>query len=586
MDAMIRLQSFVHRTSLLLAMLLVMGGAFVFWKQGYVGHLYYQEQLQLFQDTSAFWLSRVGLPGGVCQYVAEFLTQFFLFPTVGPAVMAGLTCLAFVGAYVWAQMYRLRTWVAYGYALSMVVWLTAAFMDEHLMLTYLVSLLCVWGGVICLMRIGNPVWRFAVACVALPLLYWLAGGLTWVAVCAVVISLFPDKGFRAYGRAAILILLTLLVPCLSYLHFQMPLIRFFIGLDYYRFPLLMGNAQMIFTCILLLSPCFCRWFSSTRFVGEIGCFVLLAAGGVNLYRGFDTQKETFFRYDNAVRHGDWAKVIQMAERKSPDQPLTVSCLNLALAQTNQLGERMFQYYQNGVNGLLPDFVRDFTLPYVLSEVYYRLGMTNAAERTSYEAMEAIPNYKKSARTLKRVAEANLINGNYAVAAKFIRMLQHTLFYKDWANEAAKLLYNDRLVAAHPEYGRLRSWGYQDDFLFSEQEKDMMFGLLLTRQPANRMAFEYLMAYELLNKNLELFMKYYPLGKNMGYQAIPTHYQEALVYMWTQTHPNFEGMPWSIDERVARSVADFATHYLRDTHPEPYLRSNYGGTYWYYLLYRK
>mgnify|MGYP000750805498 CR=1 FL=1 len=35
----------------------------------------------------------------------------------------------------------------------------------------------------------------------------------------------------------------------------------------------------------------------------------------------------------------------------------------------------------------------------------------------FEAMEAIPDYKKSGRAYMRLAETNLINGQYAVAAK-------------------------------------------------------------------------------------------------------------------------------------------------------------------------
>ena len=44
----------------------------------------------------------------------------------------------------------------------------------------------------------------------------------------------------------------------------------------------------------------------------------------------------------------------------------------------------------------------------------------------FEAMEAIPDYKKSGRAYMRLAETNLINGQYAVAAKYLRALQHYL----------------------------------------------------------------------------------------------------------------------------------------------------------------
>ena len=57
----------------------------------------------------------------------------------------------------------------------------------------------------------------------------------------------------------------------------------------------------------------------------------------------------------------------------------------------------------------------------------------------FEAMEAIPDYKKSGRAYMRLAETNLINGQYAVAAKYLRALQHTLFYKKWATNAMSYL---------------------------------------------------------------------------------------------------------------------------------------------------
>ena len=61
-------------------------------------------------------------------------------------------------------------------------------------------------------------------------------------------------------------------------------------------------------------------------------------------------------------------------------------------------------------------------------------MINDAQRFAFEAMEAIPNFRKSGRCLKRLAETNLINGQYEVAAKYLRILSKTLFYKDWAKK--------------------------------------------------------------------------------------------------------------------------------------------------------
>lgn len=45
-----------------------------------------------------------------------------------------------------------------------------------------------------------------------------------------------------------------------------------------------------------------------------------------------------------------------------------------------------------------------------------------------------------------------------------------------------------------------------------------------------MAFEYMLTYVLQKKDLERFMKYYPLGKDLGYNHIPISYQEALIFI--------------------------------------------------------
>ena len=153
-------------------------------------------------------------------------------------------------------------------------------------------------------------------------------------------------------------------------------------------------------------------------------------------------KEEAMEYDQLVRNKQWQEVIEKAEEKSPVSPFGVTCLNLALGKMGQMGDRMFEFYQNGTEGLLPEFQRDFTSPLPTSEAYYHLGMVNTAQRFTFEAMEAIPNFNKSGRCFKRLAETNLINGQYEVAAKYLRLLRKTIFYKDWAEDAMTYLYNE------------------------------------------------------------------------------------------------------------------------------------------------
>ena len=292
-------------------------------------------------------------------------------------------------------------------------------------------------------------------------------------------------------------------------------------------------------------------------------------------------------YDYNVRFQNWNKVISMANHKDPNEPMSVTCLNLALSKTGTMGDCMFRYYQNGPEGLLPSFQRDFTLPFVSGEVYYHLGFLNTAMQYAFEAMEAIPDYKKSSRAVKRIAEVNLLNGEYKVASKYLYILQHTLFYSQWATGTLACIGHDKKINQNPEWANLKKYRFTDDFLFSEQEKDQMLGLLFIHDTSNRMAYEYLMAYTLLTKDMTHFVQYFTLGKNLGYKEIPAHYQEALVFATANANMSGEQAPLlHINAAVKQNFLKYEEIYSSKLNVEGQLLTGFSQTYWYYFHFRK
>ena len=129
-------------------------------------------------------------------------------------------------------------------------------------------------------------------------------------------------------------------------------------------------------------------------------------------------------------------------------------------------------------------------------------MINVAQRTVFEAQEAILDFQKSGRCYKRLAQTNLINGSYEVARKYLMALQKTLFYRKWANETLALLENEKAIANHPEYGRLRQMAYKEDFYFSDHVTPEMLESLYFSNIDNGMAYQYLIAYYLLTGDRE------------------------------------------------------------------------------------
>lgn len=565
---------------------------FLFWGVCYPAHLCYQEQFQLFLFDADYWRAACGVPGGIADYVAEYLTQFFLFPWMGALVMA-LLLMALQGI-LWALARREGARSRdYLWSFLPVLLLWAHLLDESVMLSYVVALcmalLTAWRYRVIRGR-GH---QFCFVLIAIPFLYWIAGSAhflfaVWLAAYELVRNIRRTAtwtGICIVGGVAVWAVVT---PLIAVLVVHYPAYRLLCGIDYYRYPEVVPWAQLAFWPLMALWPLLMSllacWKGNLRWAAVVQVVAWAAAGWL-LAQRCDWEKEELMAYDRLVRNRQWEAVVAKADKKAPQSPFGVTCLNLALGKCGVLGDRMFRYYQNGTEGLLPTFERDFVSPLPLGEVFYHLGMVNSAQRVAFETMEAIPNYKKSARAIKRLAETNLINGQYAVAAKYLRMLCKTLFYDRWAERALACLADEEKIATHPEWGRLRQLRYTDDFLFSEGELVDMLGLLYEHNHSNRLAFEYLLAYVMENRDVERFMRYYPLGRDAGYKHIPRHYQEALVFVWTQQHSSFQGMPWSISPEVMREVGEFARiHLSRKPEAKNLLQARFGDTYWYYLLY--
>ena len=229
--------------------------------------------------------------------------------------------------------------------------------------------------------------------------------------------------------------------------------------------------------------------------------------GSLVWKNANFKAEKVMQYDFMACHQQWNRILETIQKEKPNNQIGVTVQNLALAMHGMLPEHMFEYNQNGIAGLLPDVQEDATSPMPTAEAFYQLGMINVAQRTVFEAQEAILDFQKSGRCYKRLAQTNLINGNYEVARKYLTALQKTLFYREWANETLPLLDNEEAIARHPEYGRLRKWAYREDFYFSDHVTSEMLKSLYLGSTDNHMAYQYLLAYYMLTEDREGFAEF-------------------------------------------------------------------------------
>ncbi|MDE6003389.1 MAG: hypothetical protein K2G76_07880, partial [Prevotella sp.] len=206
---------------------------------------------------------------------------------------------------------------------------------------------------------------------------------------------------------------------------------------------------------------------------------------------------------------------------------------------------------------------------------------NIAQRLVFEAQEAILDFQKSARCYKRLAQTNLINGNYEVARKYLTALQKTLFYREWAYETLSLLGDEKAIAKHPEYGHLRQLASDKNFYFGDHVTSQMLQTLFSSNTDNRLAYEYLMAYYLLTGDLGSFVNSVGWGDKLGYTAIPRHFQEALLLSWSISQEKAPSVQISSD--ITQRFGQFCSYIKSPAMAREELAQYFGDTYWYYYF---
>lgn len=425
--------------------------AFLFFGLAYPHHLHYQEQYQLFLFDSNYMWEIVKQPGGIADLLGRFCTQFFLFAWVGALIIALLLLV------VQLLTFRLANWgwlFGLSFVPSFLLWLFL--LDENALLggvwAVLLTQVAIW---ICL-QMPNKWLQCIAIIVAIPILYWMAFG----------------------------------------------------GSHYYRyptvFPKLLYAAWMMAVVLPFIVRACHKWVkASSRPIVTLASFALVAVVmGSLVWKNANFKAEKVMQYGFMACHQQWNRILETINVEKPNNQIGVTVQNLALAMHGLLLDHMFEYNQNGIAGLLPDVKTDATSPLPTAEAFYQLGMINVAQRTVFEAQEAILDFQKSGRCYKRLAQTNLINGSYEVARKYLAALQKTLFYRDWANETLPLLGNEEAIAKHPEYGRLRQSAYKEDYYFSDHVTPEMLESLYFSNTDNRLAYQYLLAYYMLTGDRE------------------------------------------------------------------------------------
>ena len=551
--------------------------------------LAYREQQQLFLFDKTYLVQCLFTVGGLATLSARFVVQFFW----NPATAVILT-LALLGLGAWLLWFSVRDkrarWAILPLCFIPFAFLAASLSENVMHYSVLTAWLIALGALCRYSRIRT---HRLIRGILLTLAVYLAAGPAALlfALCAAILDFFKRQwGSALYVAAALAgglgAWLMGWVPTLG---------RAWTPSFYYDLDARINLVHWIPWALLPLTVLACqaaKAFHGKRYLLPASCTAVFLLALLPAFRAAkdaeSRQPGITYEYEHYATNEDWDGLIKSC-RSHPWIPHTAQYLNLALSQKGRLLEDMFKYDQRGPTGLV-QMSDDRGVSISQAHIMFAMGNMAAAQDVAFNMLNTTEGLCPA--MLKMNARIELMRGTYAVADKYLSLLEKAPHYRQWAQEQKSFLYNDAAVETDPLLGQgRRSWPVLDGFaMFGNPLEELM--RVVDANPANRGAMEYALAYMLLTKDIKsvtaLVNRYFG---QPGLETLPVPVQEAVLFYSEYARnvggADVMGPDWCATHGVTRETVrrfqSFQEASLKSGGKAP---KGYSTSYWHYLLYKE
>jgi hypothetical protein len=312
--------------------------------------------------------------------------------------------------------------------------------------------------------------------------------------------------------------------------------------------------------------------------------VLLAVTAGIIFFTFDRMEKSRLRIYYYGYNRKWPELLRQA-RGIPVEEYNLSLIhfiNRALLHTGNLGDEMFSYPQTS-RGLI--IRSQGNTRFVHIGLHFELGLLNDAEQLAHETLEVCGSHPM---TLKQLALINIAKGQPDTARVFLNALSKDLIFGRWARDCLKRLETDPLLSEDDRISQIRTFVATTE----PQELASVFNWqlqqLLRHNRKNKLAYDYLMADHLMNKQLDGFVMHIQYLDDFDYADIPRHYQEAILIYTAETKKHVTIGNHKIAREIQQRFENFR-HLTYANRNEPttklkVLLKDYSDTYYYYYLF--
>lgn len=474
---------------------------------------YYAEQWRMFRFSADYATALLSRPFGVVEYVASFLLQFFAKPYMGAACTTLLyaasalllrTLLCRMGetehphpllfllpglTFIWADFdegYHFEAGLAFAFVLALLVlYARLRRRGARLLFVYAVSWVAWWlsgptAFLLPAIALVEEMFRSGESprqrCLFLPLAIWC--------VVPAVAWFFGNAASGTLGQ---------LTTVAAYYHPLLPP------------PALLWAAP----CWVVVAVILSHLLRNVKYPTRVS--VRYAAMGFELFVSF----LVFWRGSNYFHHpdeylakkldclantGQWEEILATPGLNAQKNTLFACYQNLALAKTGRLAAHLFDMPQCGPRGLWPKWNKTAPVSGLLSQVACTAGNVAMAQALAFEGIMGAER-ACNPRFMLILVKTNIVYGQYAVAEKYIRLLEQTACHAAAAHRLRAFLWNDKKVMADSELGALRRCTQKLNGLTNEDRAATDIWPVLQSNPLHRPAAEYYAAFCLMMKDV-------------------------------------------------------------------------------------
>ena len=427
---------------------------------------YFREQLMVFYNDADIITARYLGVSGPALLLSHWLTQFFILNYTGPVITACLGALSML--LFWKSFSeKNRTLVILPLFALPIVFQCDALFDVYydyqgFVAFFLFALFAFLYKVIADLT-DNDDYRTYIAGALSLLLFYIAGAVgALLSVYLFVVDLVERP--RQSWRMLLPIVIILIAGHFCVTKAYLPLYRYaFLNSAYYEPIIEPSNFFHTSWIIVILLPFFAPLLQSLDakikpMLNTLITIVVLCVVSGYAYASAEMNKQKMYpmmAMDHYIVKHDWKGLLNSPYCGSSNF-IMMNRVNLALSKEGKLLDNFYNYQQLAPYSLvtnLENLSLDVEITSTICELYYQMDNIATADERAFNSYEGLRYGSPS--NLQMLVKTSLIFGRYQQAEKYIKMLEQTTFYADWATSQRKYLYNDEAVEADPEYGSKR-----------------------------------------------------------------------------------------------------------------------------------